>query len=268
MGALSTSLASVGGFCVGSREVTDHQRLSGLGYCFSASAPPFLCATATESLRSLRNSPEQLRQLHDLSSRAHQLIGQIAGLKVVSHELSPVVHAQVAGDIISGMDARGADDFVQTIVNTVRSFAAVGATDTLRSNIHVQALEAGVLLSRSRAIADQAVKKSVDAMYALGAPEDDGSLPPAGIEPLALPLDVRVCLSVKMTDDDLRTIVAALQVGTCALPHGAVRSHLPSGRRSFGCKGCRHCSACQCDQWACCAREQRTKATGTTLWTS
>lgn len=36
------SLASIGGFCAGDREIVDHQRLSGLGYCFSASLPPFL----------------------------------------------------------------------------------------------------------------------------------------------------------------------------------------------------------------------------------
>ena len=34
-----------------SREVTDHQRLAGAGYCFSASAPPFLCATAQSALQ-------------------------------------------------------------------------------------------------------------------------------------------------------------------------------------------------------------------------
>jgi serine palmitoyltransferase len=34
---MATSLASVGGFCAGIREMIDAQRLSGLGYCFSAS---------------------------------------------------------------------------------------------------------------------------------------------------------------------------------------------------------------------------------------
>src|SRR5689334_14457026 len=50
VGSLSTTLGAVGGFCIGSREVVDHQRLSGAGYCFSASAPPFLCAAATSAL--------------------------------------------------------------------------------------------------------------------------------------------------------------------------------------------------------------------------
>lgn len=44
------ALASVGGFCVGDREIIDHQRLSGLGYCFSAALPPYLATAAIGSL--------------------------------------------------------------------------------------------------------------------------------------------------------------------------------------------------------------------------
>jgi serine palmitoyltransferase len=40
----------VGGFCAGDREIVDHQRLSGLGYCFSASLPPFLATAAIGAL--------------------------------------------------------------------------------------------------------------------------------------------------------------------------------------------------------------------------
>jgi serine palmitoyltransferase len=49
-GNMETSLGTVGGFCVGSNEVIDHQRLHGLGYCFSASAPPY---TATAGITNL-----------------------------------------------------------------------------------------------------------------------------------------------------------------------------------------------------------------------
>ena len=49
------SLASIGGFCSGEREIVDHQRLSGLGYCFSASLPPYLATGEwpSERVRSL-----------------------------------------------------------------------------------------------------------------------------------------------------------------------------------------------------------------------
>ena len=44
----------MGGFCAGEREIVDHQRLSGLGYCFSASLPPLLATAALGALRTLR----------------------------------------------------------------------------------------------------------------------------------------------------------------------------------------------------------------------
>jgi len=36
---LERGIGSIGGFCAGSTFVIDHQRLSGSGYCFSASLP-------------------------------------------------------------------------------------------------------------------------------------------------------------------------------------------------------------------------------------
>jgi serine palmitoyltransferase len=52
-GTLGAALASVGGFCVGYHEVVDPQRLSGSGYCFSASLPPYLAAAAAAALGEL-----------------------------------------------------------------------------------------------------------------------------------------------------------------------------------------------------------------------
>ncbi|KAL7530637.1 hypothetical protein ACHAXR_005662, partial [Thalassiosira sp. AJA248-18] len=51
--SLENALGSVGGMTVGSEEVVDHQRLSGAGYCFSASAPPFLSKVCLASVRRL-----------------------------------------------------------------------------------------------------------------------------------------------------------------------------------------------------------------------
>lgn len=47
-------MGSVGGFCVGDRTIVDHQRLSGSGYCFSASLPPYLAVAGINMLRRLR----------------------------------------------------------------------------------------------------------------------------------------------------------------------------------------------------------------------
>ena len=51
VGSMATTLGSVGGFCAGSTEVIAHQRLSGAGYVFSASQPPFTCTSAESALK-------------------------------------------------------------------------------------------------------------------------------------------------------------------------------------------------------------------------
>lgn len=101
LGSLATTLGSVGGFCVGSREVVDHQRLSGAGYCFSASAPPFLCATATTALKQM-TSAEGKGKLATLTARSKSVHALLAAnpsvsslFTVVSDPLSPIKHLQL-----------------------------------------------------------------------------------------------------------------------------------------------------------------------------
>lgn len=53
VGSLANSLGSSGGFCTGATEIVDHQRLSGLAYCFSASLPALLAVAAREALLTL-----------------------------------------------------------------------------------------------------------------------------------------------------------------------------------------------------------------------
>ena len=56
-GSLEYAVGSVGGFCAGKAYVIDHQRLSGLGYCFSASTPPMLTQAAIVALNILQDNP-------------------------------------------------------------------------------------------------------------------------------------------------------------------------------------------------------------------
>jgi serine palmitoyltransferase len=97
VGSLSGTLSSVGGFCVGSREVVDHQRLAGAGYCFSASAPPFLCATAAAALRTMRKHPEMLAALHTKAQRLHQALESKLSrcARVVSDPVAPTKHIEL-----------------------------------------------------------------------------------------------------------------------------------------------------------------------------
>jgi len=94
--SMETSLASVGGLCIGSAEVIDHQRLSGAGYCFSAAAPPFMSAAALESLKIMENSPQILSALQENTVYFHNLLRQKPNLTVLSDQFSPLHYVSLA----------------------------------------------------------------------------------------------------------------------------------------------------------------------------
>lgn len=91
--AMDNTLGSIGGGCVGTREVVDHQRLSGSGYCFSASAPPFLFASAIDSLEKLQsNGRDYLTAMRSNVKALLAGLQSIPQLTLISSEESPVVH--------------------------------------------------------------------------------------------------------------------------------------------------------------------------------
>ncbi|CAO3597831.1 unnamed protein product [Absidia cylindrospora] len=65
VGSMATTLCSSGGFCAGSVEIVDHQRLSGSAYCFSASLPAMLTVSASEAINMLTQQPHLLRDLRE-----------------------------------------------------------------------------------------------------------------------------------------------------------------------------------------------------------
>ncbi|XP_019569438.2 serine palmitoyltransferase 1 isoform X3 [Rhinolophus sinicus] len=92
---MENSLASIGGFCCGRSFVIDHQRLSGQGYCFSASLPPLLAAAAIEALNIMEENPGIFAVLKEKCKRIHKALQGISGLKVVGEALSPAFHLQL-----------------------------------------------------------------------------------------------------------------------------------------------------------------------------
>ena len=68
MGTFSKSLASLGGYAVASETVIDYIRHNSRPFIFSASIPPANAATALAALRHIRNHPEIVKRLSDLSA--------------------------------------------------------------------------------------------------------------------------------------------------------------------------------------------------------
>lgn len=65
IGSLAGSLCAGGGFCAGTAEIVEHQRLSANAYTFSAALPAMLATTASETIRILQEQPETITALRD-----------------------------------------------------------------------------------------------------------------------------------------------------------------------------------------------------------
>ncbi|XP_048876256.1 serine palmitoyltransferase 1 [Brienomyrus brachyistius] len=92
---MENALASIGGFCCGRSFVIDHQRLSGQGYCFSASLPPMLATAAIEALNIMEEDPEIFTILREKCKHVHKALQGIPGLKVVGEPFTPAIHLQL-----------------------------------------------------------------------------------------------------------------------------------------------------------------------------
>jgi serine palmitoyltransferase len=107
IGSLETTLASVGGFCVGSQEVVEHQRLNGAGYCFSASAPPFTCTAAQAALELLAQEKKGQQKLKELKQKCKAFADMFKNsnqFALISAPESPVVHLRLKKTFKSHMD--------------------------------------------------------------------------------------------------------------------------------------------------------------------
>ncbi|MCJ1402030.1 serine palmitoyltransferase component [Xylographa trunciseda] len=62
VGSLAGPLCAGGGFCVGSDEIVEHQRISSAAYTFSAALSAMLATTASETINLLQTTPDILAQ--------------------------------------------------------------------------------------------------------------------------------------------------------------------------------------------------------------
>jgi serine palmitoyltransferase len=95
--ALENSVGSIGGVTIGNEEVVDHQRLSGAGYCFSASAPPFTATAAIASINYLAANPGCVRKLQENVAYMYEQLGKtdMTCMVCTSDERSPIVVLQL-----------------------------------------------------------------------------------------------------------------------------------------------------------------------------
>lgn len=89
--SLEHALAGLGGICTGALHLVEQQRNMGLGYCFSASAPPGLCECVRYALRQISNT---LPVLHEVVWTLHKMLIS-TGIPFVGIPGFPVVFIQL-----------------------------------------------------------------------------------------------------------------------------------------------------------------------------
>lgn len=65
VGSLAHTLCASGGFCAGSKEVVEHQRISSNSYVFSAALPAMLSVAAAECLKLIEANPDLITTLRE-----------------------------------------------------------------------------------------------------------------------------------------------------------------------------------------------------------
>ncbi|KAF2459575.1 pyridoxal phosphate-dependent transferase, partial [Lineolata rhizophorae] len=102
IGSLSGPLIAGGGFCAGSREVVDHQRITAAAYTFSAALPAMLATTASETLRILQESPEILQALREnVKAMRAQLDPRSDWVRCTSAPENPVLLLVLKAEVVA-----------------------------------------------------------------------------------------------------------------------------------------------------------------------
>jgi serine palmitoyltransferase len=91
------AVSSIGGFCVGSSFIVDHQRISGIGYCFSASLPPLLTQAALTAIEKFEQQPQLFPELQDCCRRVDRKFKTLTKLTLRGDPVSPVKHLYLPG---------------------------------------------------------------------------------------------------------------------------------------------------------------------------
>ncbi len=168
--SLGNAAATAGGFCAGAREVADHQRLGGAGYCFSASLPPYLAAAGLAALPAVAGAAGAARRARARAAARAFRAGAAAlpGLALVGgaeSAESPVAHLRLAAPPAGGRAGFAAGDLL---------LAAVAADCLARGGVRValakySPLEAATRPPPSLRVALSAAHSAADIEAALAA---------------------------------------------------------------------------------------------------
>lgn len=97
MGTFSKSLASLGGYMASTKRVVDYVKHNSRPYIFSASITPASVQTARAALKILREHPERVKALLDISKYMRDGLKKL-GVKVIDIDNTPIIPIYVYED--------------------------------------------------------------------------------------------------------------------------------------------------------------------------
>lgn len=100
------ALCTVGGLCMGEEAIVAHQRLSGAGYCFSASAPPYIAVAGSTNVQMIDSMAGSLPLLRQKSAFLRKKLLQIDGVVCSGAEASPVAHLRLQRNLKTSREER------------------------------------------------------------------------------------------------------------------------------------------------------------------
>ncbi|KAI6038663.1 serine palmitoyltransferase [Pisolithus marmoratus] len=156
VGSVDNGLCSAGGFCAGSTIVTEHQRINGTSFVFSASMPPLLAVAGSEGISFLRNTPSALTTLQENVRAVRVVLEKTEGITVVGHWASPIIHFHLKTVSATNGSANGIATSPTTVMPppTGPSFD-YEAEEKVLQDIVDDALANGVFITRAKRLKGQ-----------------------------------------------------------------------------------------------------------------
>lgn len=134
VGSMENAFASMGGFCLGRYADIKQQRLTGLGYCFSAASPPFLCRAGMVNLNRIRAHPDLVQSLQDRIARMFSRLEELPNICLKGDLHSPIIHIELTKSrvTLSEVAAQLRREGIHVALSPYSTFELVPKQPTLR----------------------------------------------------------------------------------------------------------------------------------------
>jgi len=151
IGSLSHAICAGGGFCAGTSEVVEHQRISSSAYVFSAALPAMLSVAAAESVRLLESNPELIADLREKTRLFRAQLERCEHILLSSAPENPRCLFYLKHELVGHRTKRGG------AVAAAAAAASVESEERVLADIVDECIGSGVLISRVKRVKDSSV---------------------------------------------------------------------------------------------------------------